>query len=141
MNNKPEPLNLEKLKETWIESDNSISDAIGELVNELCFLFLEEDTEEFKERDKMIKEIRELVNEQLESLFNELKQRIKSACEFYLRYKDKPELLIVEHPEYTKLLNEKFGFIKSTNERVVIKHFDLYKYNEWFFELTFKKGD
>jgi len=27
-------------------------------------------------------------------------ERVKSACEFYLRYKDNPELLIEEHPEY-----------------------------------------
>jgi len=27
---------------------------------------------------------------------------VKSACGFYLRYKDKPELLIKEHPEYKK---------------------------------------
>ena len=36
------------------------------------------------------------------SIRKELKQRIKSACEFYLRYKDKPELLMKEHPEYKK---------------------------------------
>ncbi|MGQ4892954.1 MAG: hypothetical protein ACP6IP_10815 [Candidatus Njordarchaeia archaeon] len=30
------------------------------------------------------------------------KESIKSACEFYLRYKDNPELLIKEHPEYKK---------------------------------------
>ena len=32
----------------------------------------------------------------------EIKKRIKSACEFYLKYKDYPELLIKEHPEYEK---------------------------------------
>ena len=29
-----------------------------------------------------------------------IKQRLKSACEFYLRYKDNPELLMKEYPEY-----------------------------------------
>ena len=34
----------------------------------------------------------------------EIKQRIKKACEFYLRYKDKPDSLAKEHPEYRQII-------------------------------------
>jgi len=39
---------------------------------------------------------------------------VKSACEFYLRYKCSPELLIKEHPELKK---ELFEFLNAWNER------------------------
>ena len=34
----------------------------------------------------------------------EIRQRIKSACEFYLRYKDRPDLLTKEHSKYSQKL-------------------------------------
>ncbi len=39
-----------------------------------------------------------------ELLIKEIKQRIKKACEFYLRYKDKPDSLAKEHPEYRQII-------------------------------------
>jgi len=36
--------------------------------------------------------------------FNE---RIKFACEFYLKYKNKPKLFLKEHPKYKKELKHK----------------------------------
>jgi len=59
------------------------------------------------------------LQEELDLIKEVLKQRIKSACEFYLRYKDKLELLEKEHPnlvEYDKNM----------------------KYNDWLFKLAFK---
>ena len=77
---KPEPLDLEEIRERWIDFDSSLSDTIGEFVEESGFLtLLDEDSEEFKERDKMIKEIRELIDDKLNELFEELNQSIKSA--------------------------------------------------------------
>ena len=77
---KPKPLDLEEIRERWIDFDSSLSDTIGEFVEESGFLtLLDEDSEEFKERDKMIKEIRELIDDKLNELFEELNQSIKSA--------------------------------------------------------------
>jgi len=39
-----------------------------------------------------------------ELLIKEIKQRIKKACEFYLKYKDKPDSLAKEHPEYRQII-------------------------------------
>ena len=59
------------------------------------------------------------------------KEDIKSACEFYLRYKDKPELLVKEHPELS-ISEEHFPYpLKKIS--MPIKH-----YNKWLFKLTFK---
>lgn len=73
-------------------------------------------------------------------VIKELKQRIKSAYEFYLRYKDKPELLIKEHPEYKKKVN-----IFEPTKIYILGHkvkrnefYDLNKFNEWLFKLAFK---
>jgi len=60
-----------------------------------------------------------------------IKQRLKSACEFYLRYKDNPDLLIKEHPE---LKCKKFeGWIFDFKGGVIEED-----YFEWLFKLTFK---
>jgi len=58
-------------------------------------------------------------------MYLKLKQRLKSACEFYLRYKDKPELLIKEYPEYKEELDEEGWWFSS-------------EYNNWLFKLAFK---
>jgi len=91
-------------------------------------------------------------------IFKEIKQRLKSACEFYLRYKDNPELLVEEHPEYEDELYEitaeseelikEFGldesgeFIKSYGATPVPVEKELKldddEYNEWLFKLAFK---
>jgi len=52
-----------------------------------------------------------------------IKRRLINACEFYLRYKDKPELLKKEQ----KI--EFFNFVRSGK-----KYID---YNEWLFKFTF----
>jgi len=53
----------------------------------------------------------------------EVRKHLKSACEFYLRYKDKPHLLIQEHPKYEKQARK---FLD-----------DVEKYNDWLFKLAF----
>jgi len=64
----------------------------------------------------------------------------KSACKFYLRYKDKPELLVKEHPEYKKELSEtiNLNYLKEfpNNKRAWFIALD--RYNEWLFKLAFK---
>ncbi len=72
---------------------------------------------------------------------------IKSACEFYLRYKDNPELLIKEHPEYSNCeVSKSIGTLKSlieyqkwdTGGEIDEILLDEKEYNEWLFKLAFK---
>ena len=57
-----------------------------------------------------------------------VKQQIQEACEFYLRYKDHPKLLVKEHPEYKKEFDKFFTSYYKI----------FYEYNKWLFKLTFK---
>ena len=70
-----------------------------------------------------------------------VKQRIKSACEFYLRYKDNPELFLNEigFPKDSKGI-EIFNHWKSLKLIPPTKftEFDWHDYNEWLFKLAFK---
>ena len=61
-----------------------------------------------------------------------IKQRIKSACEFYLRYKDKPYLLIKEYPKYEKEVKQ-----FETSDGIAVDGEGFY-YNKWLFKLAFK---
>jgi len=67
----------------------------------------------------------------------ETKQRLKSACEFYLRYKDNPELLIKKHPKYENDVEEFILKLRDAEDG-----FDIWethdKYNDWLFKLAFK---
>lgn len=68
-------------------------------------------------------------------------QRLKSACEFYLRYKDTPELLVKEHYDLLKNMEQEDGWalvlLVAIPERIKIKRID--EYNEWLFRLAFRE--
>jgi len=66
-------------------------------------------------------------------------QRIKSACKFYLKYKDNPELLAEEHYEYFSYIY-KFEVVGDCKNVLVFKDIliDADQYNEWLFKLAFK---
>ena len=68
----------------------------------------------------------------LEIAVNVFKQRLESACEFYLRYKDNPELLRKEWDEYfyEKIVSY-YGGIDVSEVTVEI-------FNDWLFRLAFK---
>jgi len=84
---------------------------------------------------------------------NKIKQQIREACMFYLKYKNDPESLIEEHPDYAKkkiaILNvfdeptklvslEKFiAVIKKLNSEEYSRQIEN-SYNEWLFKQTFK---
>jgi len=70
--------------------------------------------------------------ELVKKTITKIKQRLKSACEFYLRYKDKPELLNREKKilELKKLLKK-----LKRQKKDIIEILD--KYNEWLFKLAF----
>ena len=82
-----------------------------------------------------------------EIIRNEIKQHIKSACEFYLRYKDNPELLVKEHHEYENVkISTTIGTLKNfikirkmdTGGEIDETLLEERDYNEWLFKLTFK---
>ena len=80
---------------------------------------------------------------------NRIKQ-LKSACKFYLRYKDNPELLIREHPDKAKIeINyETAEDVVNEIEKIIEEYgqldaqatirLKLIEYNEWLFRLAFK---
>jgi len=143
MKNKPKPLDLEEIRE-GLEAE--LKD-------------IEEDLKRFREDEKFFGKEgvdyyykQELISRRKEvlntiKLVKEIKQRINSACEFYLRYKDRPELLIKEHPEYLEELKKKcmprieeiLSCIKlqvKTNEEVFVVCYE--KYTFWLFRLAFR---
>jgi len=111
---KPEPLNLD------IQLKVNLTYKWG---NEYDFINFKKGYEKgFSEAQKVILKI--------------VKQRIKSACEFYLRYKDNPKLLISEHKKY---YDDVVGnFFRSFNSKTLEEYYDIDKYNEWLFKLAFK---
>jgi len=89
------------------------------------------------------KEAIDLVPELVKENIKEIKQRIKSACNFYLRYKDNPELLIKEHPEYeAEFINSDFKLVRfplppmETAFFIELEDGELDKYNTWLFKLA-----
>jgi len=121
---KPKPLDSEKLAELehkqWVEWSKEIA-RTENISEERCrrwkklwieYKFL---TEKEKEQDREY--ARKVIG------------YIKSACEFYLRYKDKPELLDKEqHKLWVEISNKNritLGELKK-------------QYNKWLFKLAFK---
>jgi len=73
-------------------------------------------------------------------MLKEIKQRIKSACEFYLRYKDNPDLLIKEQNwvlelEYEgNIIGNMFDYAYGCWEGIWD---NIGRYKEWLFKLAF----
>jgi len=67
----------------------------------------------------------------------ELKHHIKSACEFFLRYWDRPALFLKDFPEFEKeFIKRKF---MTEEGEFTANLFDEYvEYVEWLFKLAFK---
>ena len=69
-----------------------------------------------------------------------LKQRIKQACEFYLRYKDNMNLLLKEQDKNGELIRQ----IKELDSKQTWENYHdwtirmISLYNEWLFKLAFK---
>ncbi len=74
---------------------------------------------------------------ELEEFFDftmeEVEQRIKSACEFWLRYKDNPKLFSEEQFKIRWEYYSDLGYLVWNMNR---KQWE--NYNEWLFKLAFK---
>jgi len=131
MTEKPKPLDLEEIKKKIFER----------FCEELFGTKKPRDITEWSDIGKIggehgidAEEIEELV----EFTINETLQRIRKACEFYLRYKDKPSVLWNERINYIKKIKkgkELWKFIEKLNKERCIT---LRLYNEWLFKLTFR---
>jgi len=82
---------------------------------------------------KFTPEQQEVVFKIVEDAEKEIKQRIKKACEFYLRYRNDPYTFFDEFPEKFELFKKESGtnFMPET-------HYEMLDYNKWLFELVFK---
>ena len=80
----------------------------------------------------------------IEIVFYHLKKNIledvKSACEFYLRYKDNPELLWNERKKYRKQMKNLpiMWFDVKIKGEIWFEEEDIKDYNEWLFKLAFR---
>ena len=106
MTEKPKPLDLRDMEKKIIEKAFEVEQVIdwriqpkGEWDEGVIKEIVRRDVKIFSHVDYAV-ELRDV-----EELLEEIKHRIRKACEFYLRYKDKPELLVKEHPEYLEEVN------------------------------------
>ena len=78
-----------------------------------------------------------------------MRQQIRLACEFYLKYKDDPGLLIKDYPEYKKEMEERNKEFLSVTENLrqslipdvvkgLVLSFKDKEYNEWLFKEAFR---
>lgn len=107
----------------------------------LCFLnrnhlkdFNLEDIKKWVKQDLVVKEGN--IDRAIDLTINKIKQQIKERCEFYLKYKDNPELLIKEHPKYEdEVVGMCFAGWDDYYRKNLIVTVD---YNKWLFKLAFK---
>ena len=83
-------------------------------------------------------------NEAQEILIKEIKQRIKKACEFYLKYRNNPNLLYddfsinMEYDEPINKLREEINREYHYLTDIDIVKIYIEKYNEWLLKEAFK---
>ena len=137
---KPKPLNLEDQKIEEIVKKRLKSRKDYKYLYDIFDVFLKKAKTNLERGFVMFPNAEEKVAIDILAIFElainetiqEIKQRLKSTCEFYLRYKDKPAKIlednIVTQEEMDKIrvksISKDIGFIKF--------------YNEWLFKLAFK---
>jgi len=119
--------NLHKFAESRLESAEKELEKVGydnpnwEDINEI----VKDRIDAFNlGRNVAMRNLMEVLLRVIDDEADEIKQRLKSACELYLRYKNRPELLIKEHPEYEKdvenmkwIPNMDFEYCKKLDEK------------------------
>ena len=75
-------------------------------------------------------------HEDLQWLLKKISERVRSACEFYLKYKDDPMLLLNEYRDKYEEIKVPEGV--EFYPPGVVKCVDTKKYNAWLFKLAFK---
>ncbi len=84
------------------------------------------------------------ISRAIELTINKVKQRIKSACEFYLEWKDVPHIFCRAFPEYRNELRKVLGdlwmkwwLVSTSNNPPKAVWIIKLQYNEWLFKLAF----
>jgi len=141
-----EEKDMNELKPLDLDSETKIPDnELAQSCFEMILRALISDEKEFDTKEEALDCIFSLLDE----FKDEIKNQIKSACKFYLKYKDDPELLIKDYPEYKKEMEERNKEFLSVIENLkqslipdVVKGLALSlkdkEYNDWLFKLAFK---
>ena len=128
---KPKPLNL-RFDDITIPN-NEIAEASFDMIVRA----LRRNEREVDTKEEAYDIVFSLLEEYKDTLLKEVKQRIKSACEFYLKCKDNPRLFVYENPKYIEEINELLGenwkSIKSRKMNTL--HNEIF--NNWLFKLAF----
>jgi len=70
-----------------------------------------------------------------------IRKHIKSACEFYLRYKDNPRLFLAKESDSKYVFNyirKIENILNHKNPSYIAWKLASFDYNEWLFKLAFK---
>jgi len=132
-NPKPRPLDLKKLRE---KIDEKIK-----VVSMLGHLYIDGEYKGYvKDKEPLVVFVG-VEEEDVNNLLDEIKQSIKSACEFYLRYVSDPLKLEKEYKH--RLTEEEQDFLEYIkNEILLSEGLDsvnlMFEYNNWLFRLAFK---
>jgi len=141
-----EEKDMNKLKPLDLDSETKIPDnELAQSCFEMILRALISDEKEFDTKEEALDCIFSLLDE----FKDEIKNQIKSACKFYLKYKDDPELLIKDYPEYKKEIEERNKEFLSIAENLkqslipdvvkgLVLSFKDKEYNEWLFKEAFK---
>jgi len=113
------PLDLEGVKTKVLEEFVELTFGTDKPI-ELLLKTLDNKDNVFTQRETLA-----LFLDLFNNVMDEIKQRIKSACEFYLKYENKPTLLWRERKELVK------------KHRKFLS--DLDDYNKWLFKLAFSR--
>jgi len=127
---KPKPLDLEDLAsiehEQWIEWSKAVA---GEVSRDRA--------KRWEAYWIPYKQLPDGVKEQDRAYAKKVLERIKSACEFYLKYKDNPKQLVQEQEDILDLSDTQTQFLVRQKDSFYTETAIL-EYNEWLFKLAFK---
>ena len=127
----PKPLDLDS--ETKIP-ENELAQSCFEMI----LRALISDEKEFDTKEEALDCIFSLLDE----FKDDIKNQIKSACEFYLKYKDKPKLLGRDYPLFIDKIDEIYRRHIEAEEalgpNLRPNNTFIDEYNEWLFKEAFK---
>jgi len=102
--------------------------------------------------EKLVEDIKNMVdywnedetlmrNEGVIAIKRKVIEHIKSACEFYLRYKDNPRLFLAKEADSKYVFNyigKIENILNHKNPSYIAWRLASFDYNEWLFKLAFK---
>jgi len=131
--------NMNELKPLDLDSETKIPDnELAQSCFEMILRALISDEKEFDTEEEAIDCIFSLLGE----FKDDIKNQIKSACEFYLKYKGKPKLLGWDYPLFIDKIDEIYKKRIEAEEALGPNYKPsntfIDEYNEWLFKEAFK---